>query len=245
MTDIHATSYAPHPAHNLISWSAILAGAAVAIAVGAMLNLLGVALGAASLNPFDLSRGEAEGFSALAGIWVALSNLIGLFVGGFVASRAAKYTDHHRGLLLGLAVWAVSFLAAILIVGASTAGGVASVLNGASEAAADRAEFADLPPLGTDADLAADPRLAGSDAGPAVPPIAQREVEAAADSTATVALWAFLTMLLGAVGAVLGSRYGLNRHRWETSAHVAEAGAHAEPGSRFEGAHTPRPTTSL
>lgn len=245
MTDVHATSYAPHPAHTLVSWPAIFAGAAVAIAAGAMLNLLGVALGAASLNPFDLSRGEAEGFSALAGIWIALSNLIGLFVGGFVASRAAKYADHHRGLLLGLAVWAVSFIAAILIVGASTAGGVASVLNGASEAAAERAIYANLPPLGADSDiLAGDPRLAGSDAAPAVPSAAQREVEAAADSTATVALWAFLTMLLGAVGAVLGGRYGLRRHGWEASAHLAEGGPHVEPANRFDSV-PPRPSTTL
>lgn len=231
MTDIHATSLGPHPAHTLVSWPAIIAGALVAIAVGAMLNLLGVALGAASLNPFDLSRGEAEGFSALAGIWVAIANMVGLAIGGFVASRAAKYDDHHRGALLGLGVWAAAFFAAMLIAGATAAGGVTSLLSGAAERV-DAADFRGAP-----ADLfegEADPAL--GDAGAALPPPIQREAEVTADATATMALWAFLTMLLGAVGAVLGARYGLSRHRWEARADLA-----ADTGPHIS-THRPTPT---
>ena len=217
MTDIHATSYAPHPDHALISWRAILAGAVVAIAVGAMLNLLGVALGASSLNPFDLSRGDAGEFSALAGIWVALANLVGLFIGGFVASRAGRFADHHRGLLVGLAVWALAFLVAIAIAGATTASGLTSVLNGVAE----RAEVSDFAPSAL---LDEEP---ASERAPAVPPPVQPLAEDTADATGTIALWAFLTMLLGAVGAVIGARYGATRHGWELKADLAgETGPH-------------------
>jgi hypothetical protein len=212
MTEIHSTTYEPHHAHSLVSWRAVLAGAVIAVAVGAMLNLLGVALGAAALNPFDLSRDDAEAFTAGAGAWVAIANAIALFVGGFVASRAAKHSDHHRGYLQGLAVWAVSFLLALLIATTTTAGGITSVLNGAAERA----------PARETAYVMIEPATAGTDASPAIPAPVRAEADQAADATGTVALWAFLTMLLGAVAAVFGGRYGARRHAWETKANVTD-----------------------
>lgn len=218
MTDTpHAVPLPAHAPHALVSWPAVIAGAAVAIAVGAMLNLLGVALGAAALDPFDIANGDEDGFSALAGLWIAISNLVGLAVGGFVASRSAKYPDHHRGLLLGLAVWAVAFLVAIAVVSASTTVGVSSVMHGvlqrpdAVDLAGAPAEYY-LPPPAT---AASEDAAVGPVPIPPVSPAVGRGAEAAADSAATMALWAFLTMLLSAVGAVLGARYGLTRHRWE------------------------------
>lgn len=242
MTDMPASARVFHPAHTLVSWPAVIAGAAVAIAVGAMLNLLGVALGAASLNAFDLVRGEGDEFSALAGIWIALSNLVGLFVGGFVASRSAKYVDHHRGLLIGLSVWAVAFLVALFLAGASASGGVLSVLSGAGEAVAER--NATLPPLGDSPGMA--PAI-GADAAETLPvPLTGRQADAMADHTATVALWAFLTMLLGAAGAVFGSRYGLTRHGWESGPHLSTNDRADQDGeARFEAPRGPRPSTGL
>lgn len=218
MTDYQPAAGQPHPLHTLVSWPAIIAGALVAVTVGAMLNLLGVALGAAALNPFDLSRGDAEGFTAGAGVWVAIANALALFVGGFVASRAAKYTDHHRGTLQGLSVWAVAFLIAILIAGSTAAGGVTSVLNGAAE----RADLAAPGYYDPDLGVVVDPMAPPSDAAPAVPTPAQPIVEDAGDATGAIALWAFVTMLLGGLAAVFGARYGGRRHLWETKVHVTE-----------------------
>ena len=144
VTDFQPTTHEPHPLHTLISWPAVIAGAIVAVAIGAMLNLLGVAIGAAALNPFSLSRDEADAFSVGAGVWVALANAIALFIGAVVASRAAKLTDHHRGMLQGLSVWAVAFLMAIFIAGSTAAGGLTAVLNGAAENA--EIDMADAPP---------------------------------------------------------------------------------------------------
>jgi len=217
MTDVRTTTYEPHHAHSLVSWRAVFAGAVIAVAVGAMLNLLGVALGAAALNPFDLSRGDAEAFTAGAGVWVALANAVALFVGGFVASRAAKHSDHHKGYLQGLTVWAIAFLLAILIATSTGAGGVTSVLNGAAQRApADDVAYAMTQPA-----------TAGTDASPAIPAAAREEADDAANTTGTVALWAFLTMLLGAVAAAFGGRYGSRRHAWETKANL-----NADPGVR-------------
>src|SRR5689334_13856442 len=99
-----------------ISWRSVLAGAVIAIAVGAMLNLLGVAMGAAALDPYDLSRGEAKGLAVAGGVWLALSNAIGLFVGAWIATRAGPHPDPWRlreGGYHSIAVWAVAFLIAI------------------------------------------------------------------------------------------------------------------------------------
>ncbi|MDB5431818.1 MAG: hypothetical protein JWP35_2934 [Caulobacter sp.] len=217
---------ARHPLHTLVSWPAVLAGVAVAIAAGTMLNLLGVALGAAAVDPFDLTRGEAGGFSVLGGVWVAIANAIALFAGGFVASRAAKYADHHRGILHGLTVWAVGFVVAIAIAGSTALGGVTSVLGGPSDSAAPAPAEIAATAVDNAASQAATPPAARDNL--AVAPAAQPAVNHAVDATGTVALWAFLTMLLGAVGAIAGGRYGTRRHPWETKAHLASEHQAAE-----------------
>lgn len=227
--DTQPAALEPHPFHTLVSWPAVIAGALVAVTVGAMLNLLGVAIGAAALDPFDLSRGDAGEFGAGAGVWVALVNALALFVGGAVASRAAKFPDHHRGLLHGLSVWAVAFVIAILVAGSSAAGGFVSAVGGVAERA-DPADAALVdryydPAVGP---VAVDPAQPGA---PAVPVPAQPVVEDAADATGQVALWAFLTMLLGGVAAVLGARYGVRRHGWELKANVTDGGAIHTPAT--------------
>jgi len=148
---------------------------------------------------------------------------------GAVASRAAKFPDHHRGLLHGLSVWAVAFVIAILVAGSSAAGGFVSAVGGVAERA-DPADAALVdryydPAVGP---VAADPAQAGA---PAVPVPAQPVVEDAADATGQVALWAFLTMLLGGVAAVLGARYGVRRHGWELKANVTDGGAIHTPAT--------------
>lgn len=211
MSTTQPTAYEPHPFHTLISWPAVIAGAVVAIAVGAMLNLLGVALGAASINPYDLTTGEAKAFSAGAGAWIAVANALALFVGGFVASRVAKFSDHHKGYLHGLAVWALAFIIALFLAGSSAVGGINGMIDGMSDNGREETYILDR-------DV---PALAG-DRAAAVPPAAQPEAEVAADSTATIALWAFIAMLLGAIAAAFGGRYGSRKHAWETKAHVTE-----------------------
>ncbi len=210
----HANVGTPwHPLHALVSWPAVIAGAIVAVAAGAMLNLLGVALGAGAFNPYDLDGGDAEGFAAAAGMWATLANAIALFVGGAVASRAAKYADHHKGALHGLCVWAVAFLIAILITTASAAASTATVAGG--EAARASSEDTIL----SDA-LAPERRLA--DGQLVVPPEARVEAERAADNTSTLALWGFLTMLIGGIAAVVGGLYGTRNHRWMAKAGMVD-----------------------
>ena len=117
-----------------LSWRAVLAGAAIAIAIGAMLNLLGVAMGAAALDPYDLTRGEAKGLAVAGGLWLALSNAVGLFVGAWLVSRFGPHPDPWRlttGALQPLAIWAVAFLAALVIAGFTGTGFMGNLVRGA------------------------------------------------------------------------------------------------------------------
>lgn len=208
MTDTYISDPIRHPLHTLISWPAVIAGAIVAVAVGAMLNLLGVALGASAFNPYEFGGGDTEGFTAAAGMWMAFANAIALFVGGAVATRAAKYADHHRGALHGMAVWALAFLLAITIASAAGAGGAAALLGGDARdgAVGDTAVVDATPPSRL---IAGEPIVTPQVALPA--PVVAEEV---ADTTAMLALWGFLTMLIGAVAAVFGGLYGGRNHRW-------------------------------
>jgi hypothetical protein len=207
MTDAYISDPIRHPLHTLISWPAVIAGGIVAVAVGAMLNLLGVALGASAFNPYEFGGGDAEGFTAAAGMWMAFANAIALFIGGAVATRAAKYADHHKGALHGLAVWALAFLLAITIASAAGAGGAAALLGGEAADSDGRSVVTDIAP--------ASRVIEGELVAPVVvQPSAPAVAEEVADTTAMLALWGFLTMLVGAVAAIFGGLYGGRNHRW-------------------------------
>ena len=206
MTDAYISDPIRHPLHTLISWPAVIAGAIVAVAVGAMLNLLGVALGASAFNPYDFDGGDVGEFTAAAGMWMAFANAIALFVGGAVATRAAKYADHHKGALHGLAVWALAFLLAINIASAAGAGGAAALVGGDAR----DGEIGDTVMM----DVAPGSRVIEGELvmpAPLPAPVAAEEV---ADTTAMLALWGFLTMLIGAIAAIFGGLYGGRNHRW-------------------------------
>jgi hypothetical protein len=127
-SEFHEDAYA----HPLISWGAVFAGVAVAIALGALLNMLGLAIGATAANPWTMDSGDAKVLTIGGGLWVAFSNAVALQVGAFIAARAAKYPDHHRGLFQGLAVWGVAFVLAFAGLGSSVGG----LLHGGDAAAA-------------------------------------------------------------------------------------------------------------
>lgn len=217
MTDLRtARGTLHHPLHTLVSWPAVFAGVVVAIAIGAMLNTLGVALGAASFNPYQLDFSDTDEFTVAAGMWMAVANAIALFIGGAIASRAAKYQDHHRGALHGLTVWALAFVVAIIMASTALVGGATAASTAAADQAAEAVQRA--PDLASD-QAVGDMSLAPLDStspyvAPVTPPAPAR-VEQAADNTATAALWAFLAMLLGAIAAVFGGMYGRRGHAWE------------------------------
>lgn len=188
-------------AHPLISWGAVIAGVAVAIALGALLNMLGLAIGATAANPWTMDSGDAKALTIGGGLWVAFSNAVALQVGAFIAARAAKYPDHHRGLFQGLAVWGVAFVLAFAGLGSSVGG----LLQGGDTAATAYATAADEV-------SGPDDRVSDADAKAAA--------EQAGDVTASLAWWGVATMVLGAIGAVAGGRLGARHPVWHRRARV-------------------------
>jgi hypothetical protein len=119
-----------------ISWGAVLSGALVAITVGAMLNVLGAAIGANTLEPAAPGASpSASAFGIGAGIWLAVSNLIGLAVGGYVAARLSGTADGTDGILHGLSVWALSFLVSAVLLTNIVSGTVRTAASGVSSLA--------------------------------------------------------------------------------------------------------------
>jgi hypothetical protein len=115
-----------------VSWGAIIAGALVAVAVGAMLNILGAAIGASTVDAVarDTPTGTSLGIGA--GVWLLVSNLIGLAAGGYTAARLSGTSDGTDATLHGLGVWATAFLVSAVLLGNVVAGTASTAMSGAS-----------------------------------------------------------------------------------------------------------------
>ncbi|MBC7530676.1 MAG: hypothetical protein H7318_03795 [Oligoflexus sp.] len=66
-----------------ISWPAILGGVVVALAVQLLLSLLGLAIGASTIDPLK-EQNPMAGLATGTGIWFALTMIISLYAGGWV-----------------------------------------------------------------------------------------------------------------------------------------------------------------
>lgn len=195
-----------HPLARL-SWRAIFAGAAIAIAVQVVFTLIGLALGLATLDPAtgDNPSGASLGFGA--GLWLIITSLISLFVGGYIATRL---TGSRDSWLQGLTTWAtVTILSLILLSTAAgsmigAASGLANFVANSEDGASSelRAESR----RGTAA-RAREARIAAQQ--PGEQPI-EREAKEVAQNTAktgaATAGAAALALILGAASAVFGSR---------------------------------------
>lgn len=92
-----------------ISWGAILAGVVIALVVQLLLGILGLGIGASAINPMSEAN-PVSGIGIGAGIWFAVSLLIALFAGGYVAGHMAGIQRHQDGLLHGVITWGLTTL---------------------------------------------------------------------------------------------------------------------------------------
>jgi hypothetical protein len=200
-----------------ISWGAIFAGALVALAMQLVLALIGAAIGLATLDP---ARGDSPSGRTLgmgAAIWLVISSLISLFVGGSVAGRLG---GTFNGWLHGLAPWAtVTTLTLVLL--ATAAGGLIGAASGLGDFAvsnSDKISRTQLPPaLQQQIDqLTAQARQTANETATEtqqVPP-EQREAQArqlgqrAAKGGAAGTGAAAFGLILGPLAAAFGGRVG-------------------------------------
>jgi hypothetical protein len=197
-------------AHSLICWPSIIAGALVAVGLGMMFTLLGVAIGASAFDPTASLRGQAETITVAAGVWLLAATAVAMWVGAYVAARSAKFPDHRHGLFQGVTVWALAvvLIAAVggfsLRTAAESADETTAALLAPQQAQGEPA----TPPTASATGSAAD-RAAG---GAAPPPMTRSEAETLAratrDALAATAWWSIATLLFGLGGSLIGARMG-------------------------------------
>ncbi|WP_372622914.1 hypothetical protein [Falsiroseomonas sp.] len=122
-----------------VSWGAVLAGGVIAAAIAAMLNILGAAIGAATVDAAGRATPDAASLGIGAVAWLVVASTIALAVGGYTAARLSGSADGTDGVLHGLAVWAIAFLVSATLLGNLVAGAVSTAASTASSIAGSAA----------------------------------------------------------------------------------------------------------
>ncbi len=110
---------------NRVSWGAVLAGIVTALVTQLILNMLGIGIGAATLDP-GTGSGEnpsVTSFSIGAGIWWTLSGILASLAGGYAAGRLAGKPKESTAGWHGLTTWALTTLVIFYLL-TSTVGGI-------------------------------------------------------------------------------------------------------------------------
>lgn len=137
---------APAAAANnptLISWAAVFAGALAALGIHALLSIAGLAVGASQVNAYD-RRNPVKGVPMTLGIWMLVSGLLSLFIGGWVGGKLSGATaltgaTTTAGGMHGLLVWALATIGTLVLLGTAAGalvGGFFKLLGDGASAAA-------------------------------------------------------------------------------------------------------------
>ncbi len=198
-------------------WSAILAGLAVALGVQVFLTAIGGAIGLAAAIPATANDANtARGIGIGAGVWTVLSPLVSMFIGAYVASYLSRPVDRGAAAINGIAVWALSLLAGVLIVGGAATSAASGLLSGAANGATNGGAIAAgqtaSQPREQREQLRADVNQKKVEAQRKLD-ANREEIQDKANQTAkatTGVAWAgVFAMLLSLVSAVFGSMLGL------------------------------------
>jgi hypothetical protein len=113
------------------SWGAVFAGALTALMVTLLLNLLFAGIGLQSFNPASEAN-TLEGFGTGSIVALVLTNVIALFLGGYIAGRLAGSPRRGDSVIHGILTWGVLTLGTILLLSTAIGrivGGVAGVVG--------------------------------------------------------------------------------------------------------------------
>ncbi|MDB5429455.1 MAG: hypothetical protein JWP35_571 [Caulobacter sp.] len=151
MTDFTLTDGAPARSSSAVSWSAVLAGVAVAMATTFILFSLGASFGFAAASPWGDAARHAGAVGAMAAVWLVIVQWLASAIGGYLTGRLRTRWigthDHEvffRDTAHGFITWAT---ATVLVAGIA-----ALAATGAANKAADTAATAAVPAYAYDAD---------------------------------------------------------------------------------------------
>lgn len=163
-------------AKTVVRWGPVWVGLLVALAINLVLYILVFAV---ALSSADLAAGPVRETLTAAGIWTAVSTLVALFVGGFLAGRLGWQSGLRSPVLQATMVWALYVIIGLML-SVFGLGGLASGLTGMADARA---------------------MVAGADVSMAE---AQRMVSGAAEGM----WWAFGGLVVAWLAAILGGFLG-------------------------------------
>jgi hypothetical protein len=173
---------------SAVSWSAVFAGAAAALALAIVLSGLAAGFGAKLATPWLASRGSLAAFTPLLGATAIVVQVLSAGLGGYLAGRLRaqwlnvhRHEVHFRDTAHGLIVWAVSTLAGVLL--------AASVLGPYAERLAAPVIVAAAPAQTAAVDTAVD---------------AEREASITAQSAFFLSFGLLLSAFTASVAAALG-----------------------------------------
>lgn len=106
-----------------VSWGSIIAGVVTVLAISVLISILTTSIGLFMFDP--TSDNPTSGIGTTVGIWTAISLIISLIAGGFVAGKLAG-TD---GAIHGFLVWATTFIISIILIAFLAMGAVKLTSN--------------------------------------------------------------------------------------------------------------------
>lgn len=141
---------------NNISWGAVLAGVVVALTTTLILNLFGLGVGIATLDPGTGDNPAASTLSIAAALWWVAAGVFASAAGGYVAGRLCGRPKESTAGYHGLTSWAATTLLIFYMLTTSVGavvGGVYNSVSGALGTAVEGAASAAGPALNGDGDL--------------------------------------------------------------------------------------------
>lgn len=208
-------------AYKRTSWGAIFAGTVVVLATQLLLSMLGIGIGASTINPLT-EQNPVSGLGTGAAIWFGISTLISLFLGGWVAGRLAGVPLKTDSMLHGLLTWGLSTLLTFYLLTSAIGG----LLGGTARAVGGVASTATQGAATAASGAAGQPQIMGQVRGainkatnqaeqlkdqaqsnaPELQARARQAGDTAASGTSKAAWATFAILLLGAIAAVLGGQ---------------------------------------
>ena len=165
------TVFAPEASTTLplaprrVSWGAIIAGMVMAVVVQLVLSLVGAGVGLGAFDPLGYSSPDASTFGISAAIWWAISSVVALFIGGWVAGHLCGSPEKTDAVLHGLLTWGLGTIVTVYLITAmvsSVVRGGAAVVGKAASLAGAGAVVVGAPP----SDAARTAMAAPSDVSP-------------------------------------------------------------------------------
>jgi hypothetical protein len=119
---------------NQISWAAVLAGVVIALTAQLLLNLLGIGIGLAMVDPSAANNPDPKTFSIGAGVWWAVSGIIAAMIGGYAAGRLSGRPKESTAGWHGLIAWAGTTLVVVYLLSTALGAMVGGAFSAMSSA---------------------------------------------------------------------------------------------------------------